>query len=44
MAEGYNERFGLIYVDYETQKRTMKDSAHWYREVITTNGTSLLSR
>ena len=27
---GYAERFGLIYVDYPTQKRILKDSAHWY--------------
>jgi beta-glucosidase len=40
-AEGYKHRFGLIHVDYETQKRTLKDSAHWYREVIATNGRSL---
>lgn len=31
---GYRERFGLIYVDYETQKRIWKDSAYWYRDVI----------
>ncbi len=37
-AEGYRHRFGLVYVDYETQKRTLKDSAHWYREVIASNG------
>lgn len=30
---GYRERFGLIYVDYETQKRIWKDSAYWYRDV-----------
>ena len=40
-AEGYKHRFGLIHVDYETQKRTMKDSCAWYREVIRTNGASL---
>lgn len=40
-AEGYNERFGLIHVDYETQKRTLKDSAYWYSNVIKTNGQSL---
>ena len=40
-AEGYKHRFGLIHVDFETQKRTLKDSAHWYREVIQTNGESL---
>jgi beta-glucosidase len=40
-SEGYKERFGLIHVDYETQKRTVKDSARWYREVMRTNGASL---
>ena len=35
---GYGERFGLIYVDYETQKRTLKDSALWYSFVIRRNG------
>jgi len=40
-AEGYKERFGLIHVDYQTQKRTLKDSAHWYRDVIASNGGSL---
>lgn len=37
-AEGYNERFGLIHVDYNTQKRTIKDSGYWYTSVIETNG------
>ena len=36
-AQGYQERFGLIHVDYETQRRTLKDSARWYREVISGN-------
>jgi beta-glucosidase len=40
-TEGYRERFGLIYVDYGTQKRTLKDSAYWYRDVIASNGASL---
>nr|WP_302598726.1 GH1 family beta-glucosidase [uncultured Cellulosilyticum sp.] len=40
-AKGYTERFGLIYVDYETQKRTFKDSAYWYQSVIETNGINL---
>jgi beta-glucosidase len=40
-AEGYKERFGLVHVDYSTQKRTPKDSFDWYREVIRTNGGSL---
>lgn len=31
---GYAKRFGLIYVDYATQKRTMKESAFWYRDVV----------
>lgn len=40
-AFGYDKRFGLIYVDYRTQKRTIKDSAYWYREVICSNGECL---
>lgn len=39
--KGYSERFGLIYVDFETQERIWKDSAYWYREVIKTNGENL---
>lgn len=39
--EGYQPRFGLVHVDYESQKRTLKDSALWYRRVIETNGASL---
>jgi beta-glucosidase len=35
---GYSMRFGLFHVDYDTQKRTPKASAHFYREVIRTNG------
>jgi len=40
-AEGYKHRFGLVHVDFTTQKRTLKNSAHWYRELIRTNGASL---
>lgn len=40
-ALGYNERFGLIYIDYQTQKRILKDSAYWYKEVIQQNGANL---
>ncbi len=39
--KGYNERFGLVYVDFETQKRIAKDSAFWYRKVMETNGKEL---
>lgn len=40
-AEGYKPRFGIVHVDYATQKRTLKDSAHWYRNVIESNGANL---
>lgn len=40
-AMGYNERFGIVYVDYETLHRTPKDSAQWYAEVIASNGNNL---
>ena len=40
-GEGYDERFGLIYVDYRTCERIPKDSAAWYAKVIETNGDSL---
>ncbi len=33
-AQGYSNRFGLVHVDYATQKRTLKDSGRWYRELI----------
>ena len=36
-ADGYSKRFGIHYVDYKTQKRTPKQSAEWYREVIARN-------
>jgi beta-glucosidase len=37
-AEGYAKRFGIVYVDYATQRRIPKDSARWYRDVISANG------
>jgi beta-glucosidase len=37
-ARGYSQRFGAIHVDYETQKRTIKDSAYWFSDVIKRNG------
>ncbi|MFB9844371.1 GH1 family beta-glucosidase [Mucilaginibacter ginsenosidivorans] len=33
-AEGYHPRFGLIYVDFETQKRIIKASGHWYADFL----------
>lgn len=39
--QGYKERFGLIHVDYQTMKRTPKESSKWYAEVIRTRGASL---
>ena len=38
---GYAQRFGLIYVDFVTQRRTLKDSAHWYRDLIASHGARL---
>lgn len=40
-SEGYKERFGMIYVDFMTQRRIVKDSAFWYQDVIKTNGGNL---
>jgi beta-glucosidase len=37
-AWGFDKRFGIVYVDYASQKRTPKDSALWYRAVIAANG------
>src|SRR5680860_356641 len=35
-AYGYSKRFGLLRVDYNSQVRTWKDSAYWYRETLRT--------
>ncbi len=40
-AHGYSKRFGLVYVDYQTQQRVLKDSAVWYQQVIVSHGASL---
>mgnify|MGYP001561083907 FL=1 len=40
-SHGYSKRFGLFHVDFETQRRTPKASAHFYREVIRSNGAAL---
>ena len=37
-AEGYKERFGLVYVDFATGQRMKKDSFEWYKTVIQSNG------
>ena len=39
--QGYEERFGLVHVDYGTLQRTVKDSALWYRDVMASNGANL---
>ena len=41
-ADGYKQRFGLVYVDYQNQKRVPKDSFEFYRQVIASNGRNLL--
>jgi beta-glucosidase len=38
---GYSKRFGIVHVDFESQRRTPKDSAHFYSKVIASNGAIL---
>ncbi len=38
---GFSKRFGIVHVDYETQRRTPKASARFYSEVIRTRGANL---
>ena len=40
-AEGYAPRFGLVYVDYRTEKRIIKNSGYHYKEIIETNGANI---
>jgi beta-glucosidase len=35
---GYGKRFGLVYVDYATQARTIKQSGRWFSQVTRQNG------
>ncbi len=37
-AFGYEQRFGIVWVDFETQQRIIKNSGHWYTKVIKANG------
>jgi beta-glucosidase len=39
--DGYKQRFGMIYVDYQSQQRVPKDSFHWYKQVIASRGAAL---
>jgi beta-glucosidase len=38
---GYSKRFGIVHVDFETQKRTPKNSARLYSRIIASNGAVL---
>ncbi|MFF4778921.1 GH1 family beta-glucosidase [Microtetraspora fusca] len=37
-TDGYRRKFGIVHVDFTTQRRLLKDSALWYRDVIKRNG------
>jgi beta-glucosidase len=37
-ALGYEQRFGIVHVDYDTLERTPKASAHWFRDAVARNG------
>jgi len=41
-ALGYKMRFGLVYVDFETRQRIVKDSGYWYSTVMRENGLDLI--
>jgi len=40
-AEGYSQRFGLVHTDFETLKRTPKESAYFYRDTIAQKGANI---
>lgn len=37
-AHGFSKRFGIVHLDYQTQRRTWKDSAYWFRDLIASRG------
>lgn len=39
-ASGYEKRFGIVHVDYASQRRTLKDSAVWYRDFVSRHKSS----
>jgi len=41
-AEGYSKRFGIVHVDYQTQQRTLKYSAYWYKKLIASHESGAL--
>ena len=41
---GFAKRFGIVHVDYQSQKRTIKDSGYWYRDTIANHGANLVER
>ncbi len=43
-AEGYSKRFGLTYVDFKTQQRTVKESGEWYAKVAQANALPAASK
>jgi beta-glucosidase/6-phospho-beta-glucosidase/beta-galactosidase len=40
-AKGYDQRFGLIEIDYNTKKRTVRDSAYIYKEICENNSLTI---
>lgn len=40
-AQGFSQRFGLAYVDFKTQKRTLKQSGHWFAKTIENAGSTI---
>ena len=41
-TKGFMQRFGIIWVDFQTQRRIFKDSALWYKKVIADNGVEVV--